>query len=118
LQLLNGFSVLKIVSESLIEIKDSNFTRNEASIEGGVIKYTNIKPLFMKCLFTDNSAPYGPIWASYPVRLLGYIVKDNKTTFHLSVDNVVAGEVFKSRLVFELKDEYNQTVTVRQTEDE
>ncbi len=65
-----------------------------------------------------NEAPYGPIYASYPVRIKGYIDFLNKTSNDLILDDVVSGQVIAHKLIFELKDQYDQTVLVPQTEDE
>jgi hypothetical protein len=97
----------------------SNFSKNSAGLEGGVIKFTNAKPEMFACSYTTNQAPYGPNFASYPIRLSGRLLIENKTQDEsLSIQRIVTGEIITHRLVFELKDEFNQTVSVPQNEEE
>ncbi len=84
-----------------------------------MLKFTNARPDMHSCLYTENHAPYGPTFASYPVRLTGrLLINETSKEENLWIQKVVTGQIITNQLVFELKDEYNQTVTVPQNEEE
>ena len=68
---LHFFSYLFLDSSSLtISINNSVFQENRAKISGAVMKIYNRLPDELKFNnYLENSAPYGEIFASYPIRL-------------------------------------------------
>ena len=53
-----------------LNISKSKFVKNEGFIEGGVIKWTNNKPIIdIFSIFNKNNAFYGNDLASFPIRL-------------------------------------------------
>lgn len=83
---------------------------NEASVEGGVLKYISKRPInITENTFLNNTALYGPNIASYPVRLR--IFNDSKlypyeTLFILG--NEVSNSQFSQSLSFGLFDTDDQ----------
>ena len=63
-----------------ISILYCNFSSNLAKMEGGAIKYDDIKPSLKKNIFVDNQAIYGSNVASYSIKIGFKAFTKNVTT--------------------------------------
>lgn len=80
-----------------ISITGNSFSFNSAYKQGGAIYYNLYSPVgLLNNIFLDNTAPYGPNYASYPFKL-GLI---NQTSGELNLKSLVSGgEVTQPMLV-------------------
>ena len=85
---------------------NTNFKNNKAEVKGGVVYYSFRRPTISNWTFDGNIAPYGPITASYPIK----IVEINSLNTSMIYENVPSGIKMDSSLVFALKDFDNQTI--------
>ena len=59
------------INKCSYNITNSTFKNNSAYRDGGVIKFTYFKPnITVNNTFINNTASYGPIMASYPVKIV------------------------------------------------
>ena len=84
----------------------TNFNSNKAEQQGGAIYYSFKRPNLTNCTFNGNSAPYGSIIASYPVKITEKISLNTSIIY----DNVPSGIKMNSPLVFALQDYDGQTI--------
>lgn len=89
------------------EITDSMFEYSIASIQGGAIYYDLQRPEFNNIMFTNNSSPYGPDIASYPV----YFKFTDDHEKDLTLTDVASGQLITPGLEFSLVDFDDQVVT-------
>lgn len=71
---------------------------------GGAIYYDIYRPLMTNVTFKNNTAPYGPNIASYPVKVIRTDI--NSTAFTL--DNVASGQTYTQSIELSLVDFDNQ----------
>jgi hypothetical protein len=88
-------------------IENSNFYGNEAVIMGGAIYYNLYRPLLNANQF-NNSAPYGPNIASYPVRIVELATSQNK----IYLSNIGSGIKHDGVLSLAIVDFDNQTMNL------
>lgn len=88
-------------------IENSNFDQNEAVIMGGAIYYNLYRPLLNANQF-NNSAPYGPNIASYPVRIVELATNQNK----IYLSNIGSGIKHDGILSLAIVDFDNQTMNL------
>lgn len=103
-----SFECTSIISCKL-EIEDSNFTINSASIQGGAISYNYNSPNITRSNFVNNSAAYGNDKGSYPTRI-GYV--NSKASDNISIDNVGPGIIIPQTLRLALIDHDDQVMTL------
>ena len=88
------------------QYSNTSFNNNKAELQGGVIYYNFKRPKLTSCIFYGNSAPYGPIIASYPIK----IVEKSSLKTSIIYDNMPSGIKMDSPLVFALQDYDGQTI--------
>ena len=93
------------------ELLNINFTNNLAKKSGGAISYSFKRPILSNNIFINNSAPYGPNIASYPIRAKGGETLSNEITL---VD-LGSGLLSPNALVLSLVDYDNQTMVLDST---
>ena len=84
----------------------TRFKDNKAEQQGGAIYYNFKRPEMINCLFNSNDAPYCPILASYPIK----IVEQSSLNTSIVYSNVPSGIKMDSPLVFALQDYDGQTI--------
>ena len=101
---------------------NSYFERNNASLGGVIYIDTNLPYFSANNFFKNNTAFYGPVFASYAIRLALRVIefneKGNKTIFnslhqnqtHFILQKEFPGMNMQKELNFEALDHYNQTV--------
>ena len=67
---------------------------------GGAIYYPEVRPQLTNCTYTNNTAPYGPNIASYPVKVTINGTVSNK--IHLV--NIPSGQAYPYPTTFSLVD--------------
>ena len=88
------------------QYSNTSFNNNKAELQGGVIYYNFKRPKLTSCIFYGNSAPYGPIIASYPIK----IVEQSTLATSIIYDNMPSGIKMDSPFVFALQDYDGQTI--------
>ena len=89
------------------KLENVNFTNNAAQKSGGAISYNFKRPQLANNIFNNNSAPYGPDIASYPVR----VYQKESSSDKITIDNVGSGIKLQT-LVLVLADYDNQTMVL------
>ena len=92
------------------KLENVNFTNNAAQKSGGAISYNFKRPQLANNIFSNNSAPYGPNIASYPVR----VYQKESSSDKITIDNVGSGIKLQT-LVLVLVDYDNQTMVLDST---
>ncbi|CAI2377172.1 unnamed protein product [Moneuplotes crassus] len=92
-----------------LHINSCSFRSNSASIKGGVIYYDYIKPNISGSNFSNNLAPYGPRFASYPTRI-GKV--GSKAGEDLALDDIGPGIPISSPLELALLDMDDQVMNL------
>ena len=92
-----------------LNINNTQFNNNVASKEGGAIYYDYMFPSTFNVTFLNNSAPYGPDFASYPVRIgrVSSMKNDN-----ISLNDVASGIVISDQLELALIDNDDQVMVL------
>ena len=88
------------------QYSSTQFNNNKAEQQGGAIYYNFKRPMLANWIFNGNNAPYGPILASYPVK----IVEQSSLNTSIVYSNVPSGIKIDSSLVFALQDYDGQTI--------
>ena len=71
-----------------IVITDSIFIHNQAIQSGGAIFMEDLLPVISPSnIFQDNTAKYGPNFASYPIRIALNVFSKNKAQMYVSRTN-------------------------------
>lgn len=84
-----------------------NFTNNRAVKYGGAIYYDTYRPSFVRTTYSNNTAPYGPNVASYPVKVIVF----GTETSGLTLNDVASGQKYPKTIKLSLVDFDNQIVT-------
>lgn len=100
-------------------LSGNTFENNIALLEGGVIKWKEIRPIFINNnTFSNNFAIYGPINAAFPFRInLEYhptqkkICLEGVNQCYIQLSNIGSGNNLDLKLRFTIKDIYNKTIT-------
>ena len=71
----------------VVYINNCVFLNNKATQAGGAIKYNFYRPILSNNTFENNTAQYGPIIGSYPIK----IKMKESTSDQITFDNVVSG---------------------------
>lgn len=83
------------------------------------MKWREIHPIFSHYnIFTNNYAPYGPINAAFPFRIIleyepnqNIICLNRLNQCYIQIPNVGSGNILDLRLRFAIKDIFNETIT-------
>lgn len=101
---------------------NSYFERNNASLGGVIFIDTNLPYFSDNNVFKNNTAFYGPVFASYAIRLALKVIepneKGNRIIFnslhqnqtHFTLQKEFPGMNMQKQLNFEALDHFNQTV--------
>ena len=81
-------------------LNNVTFVNNTASVMGGAIYYDLFRPNMTNVIFKNNTSPYGPNIASYPVKI---ILSDSNST-NIAFDNAVSGQEQEVDLNFQIVD--------------
>ena len=93
-------------------IYKSNFTYNKADL-GGASYYFDKFPLnHINCIFTNNSALYGDINGSYPIRLQLSEATMQKINYQYPISNMPSGIVIPIPIEIEVSDIYDQKINI------
>ena len=88
----------------LTTLNNVTFINNTSSQQGGAIYYDLYRPNMTNVIFVNNTAPYGPNIASYPVK----IVIANSNTTDIVFNDAVSGQEQEVDLNFHIVDYDNQ----------
>ena len=91
-----------------LTLTNLTFIHNNAVKQGGAIYYDNVRPIFTRVVYIDNSAQYGSDIASYPVK----IKLVNSSHDDISLFDVGSGIVYNETLSFGLYDFDNQVMVL------
>lgn len=93
-------------------VEDSKFENNRANIQGGAIFYNYNHPTTTNTIFSNNSASYGPNFASYAARIgfVGSLPDDE-----LSIRNVGSGITVEKTIQLALFDLDDQVLNLDST---
>ena len=89
-----------------LHLNKSTFMSNYASSQGGAIYYNYNRPVITNCIFSNNTAEYGPNFASYAVK----IRMINSTSASIMIDSMVSGMQYDQAVKLSLIDYDNQTM--------
>jgi len=103
----------------LSSITNNTFINNSASNMGGVLYWFDTYPTFTNNVLEGNSAPYGSVIASFPIRLAllhpnNSIVQyrnNESVPLALTLTDIASGQVCRYQLRLALIDQYEQIVT-------
>ena len=90
----------------LYQLNNTNFTNNSAVLKGGGIYYNMVRPDFNNCIFSNNTASYGPDIASYAVKIVEK--ETNKNTVYLN--NIASGIEYEKDINLKLIDYDGQII--------
>ena len=89
-----------------LHLNKSAFMSNDALSQGGAIYYNYNRPVITNCIFSNNTAEYGPNFASYAVK----IRMINSTSASMMIDRMVSGVQYDQVVKLSLIDYDNQTM--------
>ena len=114
-----------------MNIRNNTFTNNEATVEGGAIKWNDEMPTFLDNIFSNNSAIYGKNIASFPIRMIVKLYnssdpndtiilpqtdeilwKNNQYNVSINLVNISSGNLIPYILQFEILDVYGKIVNL------
>ncbi|CAI2367043.1 unnamed protein product [Moneuplotes crassus] len=92
-----------------LNITKSIFEKNSATVKGGAISYNYNYPNIIETTFINNSAVYGPNYASYPAR-----IGERNSTINdpIEIDNVASGIIITENLELALIDLDDQVMVL------
>ncbi|CAI2365727.1 unnamed protein product [Moneuplotes crassus] len=92
-----------------LNVTKSIFEKNSATVKGGAISYNYNLPSITKTTFINNSAVYGPNYASYPAR-----IGERNSTINdpIEIDNVASGIIITQTLELALIDLDDQVMVL------
>ena len=102
-----SFECTSIVSCYLI-INTTTFSSNYATSQGGAIYYSFNRPIVIKTTFINNTADYGPDFASYAIR----IVMNGNSSAQMAFDNIASGVQYDQEVKLSLVDYDDQTMSL------
>ena len=94
----------KLKLPCLSVLNNVTFKNNISSRQGGAIYYDLYRPNMTNVIFINNTAPYGPNIASYPVK----IVLANSNATDIVFNDVISGQEQEVDLSFHIVDYDNQ----------
>ena len=102
-----SFECTSIVSCNL-NINATTFSSNYATSQGGAIYYNFNRPIVIKTTFINNTADYGPDFASYAIR----IIMNGNSSAQMTFDNIASGVQYDQEVKLSLVDYDNQTMSL------
>ena len=123
---LRGAGIFSIVSNEYVIMRtyiyNNTFKNNIAYIEGGAIKWNNSDSFIKDNTFINNKAMYGKDIAAFPFRisLIAYMKDGNNEVYYdsktneteLILDNLTSGNEIPYILRFEIRDIYDEIITL------
>ena len=128
----SSFHVLIVIFFHILDPLETNyyffnniFISNEASEEGGAIKWSSSKPFIdISNIFVENTAQYGDDLASFPIKLRLIVYTDktmsslvfdsNSLNESLILNNVSSGNPIQYVLLVQMVDVYENIVTINE----
>ena len=89
-----------------LNINTTTFDANRAASQGGAIYYNYNRPTIINTMFTNNTANYGPDFASYAVS----IIMNGNISAQMIIDNMVSGVQYDQEAKLSVIDFDNQTM--------
>jgi len=113
------FAVNTYLVVILSSITNNTFINNSASNMGGVLYWFDTYPTFTNNILEGNSAPYGSVIASFPIRLallhpnnsIVQYMNNESVPLALTLTDIASGQVCNHQLRLALIDQYEQIVT-------
>ena len=95
-----------------LNISTSTFDSNSATSQGGAIYYNYNRPTIINTTFVNNTASYGPDFASYAVS----IIMNGNISTQMIIDNMVSGVQYDQDVKLSVIDFDNQTILLNNSQ--
>ena len=98
-------------------VRDSNFTLNSASTQGGSLKWDHSRPSFTNLLFQNNSAAYGADMASFPVLMSPQTSSSTRllASYVGEINGIAPGQTTTSPIILAITDDQGNIVSIDNT---